>query len=411
MALCLVSGVIIMPVVISMTLSKGALGEISVKMVDTFISIFLAVLWFNFFHTAVHVSGIRHAFPFAEQIVGLVFLGTLYSTALGVAYYFRESEVTLPVFCGMGAHFIAFAGIQACGSTQAYVATETGDLVGPFSSLGVVLGVLAVFVGISLAVKFGLMDRLDEKADDFKEAIDELELDICGLVLSFIITQSVRHVITGEYPPLGHLFIQADSGDHTILQRRIMLGWSVLLTIVAAFAVPRLEEFNIPAKAVHGLKTVFIMCIAWGYLLWGQWLFADNFTGDVMFGYQVFACIVTLVCMLFVIILTRYTFVTKAARETKAITMTGVSLAAAWSWEHCFNTAFNIIGDEYQVGFGGLVPKGVLAVVLPCFLMPLYLHHVKPRVFEIEEEEEKEAERAAQEAERTSERREMAGGQ
>merc|ERR1719336_3560890 len=80
---------------------------------------------------------------------------------------------------------------------------------------------------------------------------------------------------------------------------------------------------------------------------------------------------------------------TPEGRETYTITTTGISLVAAWSWEHCFNLAFDIIGYEYQVGYDGLVPKVILSVVMPLCLLPVYVTYVRKMVMEIEVEQEK----------------------
>merc|ERR1719238_1254069 len=59
---------------------------------------------------------------------------------------------------------------------------------------------------------------------------------------------------------------------------------------------------------------------------------------------MVFACGATLVCLLllFGLALLYGRVHGAAAIETNDITVTGISLVAAWSWEHCFNTAFDV---------------------------------------------------------------------
>merc|ERR550537_530745 len=76
----------------------------------------------------------------------------------------------------------------------------------------------------------------------------------------------------------------------------------------------------------------------------------------------------------------------KAAR----IGMTGLGLVAAWSWEHCFHVALDVVGNEYEVGYGGLIPKIVLAILVPCFVLPVYVSYVKPIVLEYDRSEEEE---------------------
>lgn len=179
--------------------------------------------------------------------------------------------------------------------------------------------------------------------------------------------------------------------EHTSHQRLLMLLWSVCLLLGSAFVLPILHEFDDRGywtrKLIHVCKVTLIMCIAWGFLLWGQWEFYENlFEGDVMFGHLLFACIATLVCVLVLYMLAALQLHHKNTRATRAICITGISLAAAWSWEHCFNQAFNILGDRYNIGYGGCVPKGVLAIIIPLAILPAYLFHIKPRVIADEEE-------------------------
>merc|ERR1719262_1979192 len=70
------------------------------------------------------------------------------------------------------------------------------------------------------------------------------------------------------------------------------------------------------------------------------------------------------------------------------IGMTGLGLVCAWSWEHCFHVALEVVGDEYEVGYGGLIPKIVLAILVPCFVLPVYVNYVKPIVLEYEHQAE-----------------------
>merc|ERR1719321_704767 len=72
------------------------------------------------------------------------------------------------------------------------------------------------------------------------------------------------------------------------------------------------------------------------------------------------------------------------------IGMTGLGLVAAWSWEHCFHVALEVVGGEYEVGYGGLIPKLVLAILVPCFVLPVYVNYVKPVVLDYERHEDDE---------------------
>merc|ERR1719263_2281162 len=70
------------------------------------------------------------------------------------------------------------------------------------------------------------------------------------------------------------------------------------------------------------------------------------------------------------------------------------SLVCAWSWEHGFHTAIAVIADQYQVGYGGMVPKMIIALVIPLFILPGYLMFLKPIVVEIDERANEEERRS-----------------
>lgn len=396
-AVGLIATVVIVPIIMFMAMSDWIIATLTFKMLDTFVSIFLAVLWFNTFAQFLDTFNIKEAFPLAREFFSLVQCLVLYAIALAIAYLWRNEKLTMTTFCSVGAHFIAFSGIMASTQTQKTVSKIPPRDWEPAASFGFCLFVMAFIAGISAMTWFAW--RRGVKHESMNHAIEHLELDIVGLVLSFAITQAVRHAIMGRYPPVGHLLLQgAASGhhgpEHKDWQVWFMFLWASGLTVLAGVSLPKLSklaEYGPWAeRGVHVMKVVLIMLVAWGYLLWGEWEFYERlFTGDVMFGHMVFSCLATLVCLLvlYCMAILQGRLRSPQARETQDITITGISLVAAWSWEHCFNIAFDVIGQEYEVGYGGLVPKLVLAVVIPVVLLPTYVTHIRARVMEIEKHE------------------------
>ena len=47
----------------------------------------------------------------------------------------------------------------------------------------------------------------------------------------------------------------------------------------------------------------------------------------------------------------------KTALRAAAISISAFSLMAAWNWEHCYDSALDIIGEVYDMGYGGLSRK------------------------------------------------------
>jgi hypothetical protein len=417
-----------------MALTDGLVGKLTLKMLDVFTSIFLAILFFSCTNQAMKTFRVADMFPGAVELFSFLQLVALYLIAIGVAYLYRDNTLVLVTFCSCGAHYIAFTGIGGGSVGQKNIVHIFGEDFGIVGAFGfcVVVAAMLIVIGVigHILWRKGLMHK------KLHESIDEMELDIVGLVLSFLITQAVQHALTGHYPA-AHLFLQGHHITHTPFQRAFMLCWSIGLTIVAAVALPRLKHFahhfahaKWVTSVIHILKVVIIMLVAWGYLLWGQWTFYEDILvgQDPMFAHMVFAMIATLAALLVLFLLGHLWESIEAAqaqaeapatagptastssllkrmatsslslvsskaakkemRQTFNIMVTGISLVAAWSWEHCFAMAFDVIGQEYQVGYEGLVPKLVLAVILPIFLLPTYVIHIKNRVIEAEEENE-----------------------
>eukprot|EP00933_Yihiella_yeosuensis_P067410 TRINITY_DN721_c0_g1_i3.p1 TRINITY_DN721_c0_g1~~TRINITY_DN721_c0_g1_i3.p1 ORF type:complete len:503 (+),score=95.26 TRINITY_DN721_c0_g1_i3:64-1509(+) len=393
-AVGLIATVVLVPLVVYMALEDGILSELTMKLIDTFISIFLAILWFNCFSTALKTFGVSTMFAYAEEVFGVVQIIILYAIANFIIHKVRDDKKACITFSGCAAHYIAFVAIGTSAISQEHgseqLASNEVEPVMSFALVCVIIGVLVVG-----AVANHYIWRKDMKHHVMDECIDELELDILGLVSSFAITQAVRHSITGRYPHYGHFFLQLEGAPgpaHEAWQRWFMFGWAVALTAVAVFVLPILNKMGHDSWLMHHLthcfKVIVIMLVAWGYLCWGTWQFNETmFKGDPMFGHMVFACLATCVCLFVLWAMSKRMGdnPTPAQRETNIITITGISLVAAWSWEHTFNMAFDIIGNEYQVGYKGLIPKLVLAITIPAALLPTYIRHIKGRVIEDDE--------------------------
>ena len=314
----------------------------------------------------------------------------------------RDNQFRLVTFASCGAHYVAFAGIAAGEHTQRNYFGD--DVVRPFLFVAIAVASLAA---VFYAVYQWRGPRMDEK---FNHVADELELDIAGLVGSYLLTQSVRTLLSGHYPA-PHLLLQSDphghaEGDHehghhethTQAERFAMFGWACFLVGSCIYLVPKLHRWGHHGlwqhRTAHFVKVMIIMSASWAFLLWGEWEFHATFHGDKLFGKMVFALLGTAVALSLVMAVA-YVIPPDDAWLLQAaeLGITGLGLVAAWSWEHCFDTALETISNEYQVGYGGLVPKLTLAILVPMFVLPVYVNYVKPQVVKIEEEEEEETEK------------------
>lgn len=395
----LVSTVVLAPVMIYLAAGDGTISKLTLKMLDIFVSIFLAVLWFNVFSQFQISFDLKNMFDGAEIVLGIMQCLLMYFISLFVAYVWRDAKMSLITFCTCAGHYVAFAGISASAISQRSVSIKFvhEKQFQPMASAIFCAGVILVIATLSAFNHFTWVKNT--KHHLLQESIEEMEIDVMGLIASFSITQALRHALTGNYPSV---LLQIASGSkvtggghehHTPYEKAILLGWVVANALIVRFAVPQLKRLGDgfwALKAVHFTKVISIMLVAWGALLLVTWQFHELYQGDQLFGYMILATFVTLICLAILLIMARVSERVTMSKEEKAtmtIAVTGISLVAAWSWEHCFNVAFDVIGETFQAGFRGFEVKLLLATILPLFLLPTYLMHVKRMVVENEEAE------------------------
>lgn len=391
----LMAWVILTPVLMSMLMTQVAGGQVSYltfRMIDMGTSIFLAVLWFSAFGDILH-----RAIPYADATVIGVLVLVLYVGAMSIAYTLRENKFSLFVFLGISAHFIAFAAIKAATEAQ----QNSGRLGGGAAmSFGFCVLLFGVFAAISLVCFYSW--RRYTKSEELQIAIDELELDVAGLVLSFTIMQALRHALSGHYPSPAHLFLQSSpslapsalrsiAGGHghaTERQKSEMLMWSIGFTVLACVALFTLNTLKDRThywchKLLHVVEVVLVMCAAWGYLLWGAWQFTEtDFSGDPMFGNMIFAVFATIISFIVIVVAAFAIDKEYLVKGYARLCIMAISLVTAWSWEHCFHVAVNIVAAEYSFTQGGLITKVIIAIIVPLTTLPGYIAFLKPIVLE-----------------------------
>jgi hypothetical protein len=380
---------ILLPWAFSMIMYGGVVSKLTWRFVDFFVSVFLAILWFGAFSDVLNLRYFVRSFSPTALTIIQVFI--LYVLAMTIAYFLRDNQFRLLAFAGCGAHYVAFAGIAAGEHTQREFFSEAMHM--PFILTAIVLAVLAMVFSV------GFQWRSNNLSERFNHVADEIELDIAGLVTSYLLTQSVRTLLSGSYPaPHGDVHEHHHHGPDA-WQRWMMFGWALFLVTSCMVGIPHLHYWGREGihqhRVSHFAKVLLIMSSSWAFLLWGEWEFHASFDGDPLFGKMVFALMGTAICLLIILFVARLVneedFRTLEAAE---IGVTGLSLVAAWSWEHCFDMALSTIGADYDVGYGGIVPKCTLALLVPGFVLPVYVNYIKPQVVRIEEEEEEAEERA-----------------
>merc|ERR1719193_2334094 len=112
----MISGAIIMPLVIHFVSFGKIRAIVTWKLLDTFVSVFLAVLWFNAF------SGFMHAWldpktpsPAFMALIGLAEFVVLYVGVIVLSFMLKQRRLVMGAFVAIGAHYIAFAGVHSTG--------------------------------------------------------------------------------------------------------------------------------------------------------------------------------------------------------------------------------------------------------------------------------------------------------
>lgn len=397
-AFVLITFAILIPIVSYMALQNGEISHLTLQLLDYFVTLLIAMLYFQVLSDFLRLPMVQNAFPrvirpYAEEIVAAAHGFVMYVIFLLVVYKNRNNGTRVMILAGCFAHYVAFAGIAAGQMNQHKAGSFAPLEYRPLVSFLVVAAVVVLFGLVSVITQRCVANTKEN--EQFKNAVDHMELDIAGLVLSYMTMQAIRHTLTGRYPAKAHMLIQSSSPHfvHTGSQRMFMLCFSVVLTVIAALVltwVARSSERILwdesfvgrwKRKIIQVSRMWLVMCVSWGYLLWGEWEFYEQlFYEHGMFGQVLFASIVTVVALFTLWGLSELSMESRTVHTAKRLTLLGVSLAMAWSWEHCFSFALEVLGDKYEVGYGGLVPKTIIAIVVPLSIAPVYLQFLHPSV-------------------------------
>jgi len=407
---CLLVFTVLIPIITYMAVqteddgTASTISDLTFKMLDAFITLFLAMLYFEVLTDVLALPAVRRAFPefmrpYVEEVMAILHGVVIYVIVLLVAFKWRDNHLRLMTFVACSAHYIGFAGMAASAENQ----HKLGKVLAERDYRWVVSFLFCIICFVLLGVIsflthwiINLKKASTRHMKAFAHAVDHLELDVVGLIVSYIMVQSVRHLLTGRYPPQAHMLLRTeDHFVHNEWQRWFMLGFSIALTMITACTLTALERFNESLsgddtwywrrKAIHVIRVVMVMCVAWGYLLWGEWQFYEKLsTGDGVFCRMIFAALCTFVMVFLLWGLSAIPQTKKYMKHTINLSVMGLSLVVAWSWERCFARAITILGKNYEVGYGGLVPKAVIAFIVPLAVLPVYVQ-LKEKVLQIDE--------------------------
>jgi len=378
----LIASVIIISAVFAMTHgSNRRLANYTTLAVENTLSIFIAVLWFQAFHTIIENFERDH-----HQVLLSIMNSLLWIILMIVlTWVFRWRGILLATIAQVGAHIVAFSATHSTYISQKHYYSKhwITCLYG--------LVVLLVFVFI-LAVVFFIIKKLlfhdpseeseDHHVNNWAENIDDIETDFFALAVAFAITEFVRFLIVGKFPSIQGSDVNT---THTHPQRFALLGWAILVTVVGGFTAWSLTQLQVttrlaylPKRVISFISALVPGLIAWAFLKWGEWhVYEVLASSGSIFARVIFAIICTMVALLGV------TFLAcgKTNHRFAKLGIATFALMAAWSWEEAFDETFEESLKQWW-------SKLWIAAAVSVIVVPIMIGFIKPLTLRIKEEME-----------------------
>lgn len=379
---------------------------------ESVVIIFLAVLWFHAFDDILESAGFGSHYQVWAALLHLLFL---FAVVVGLIWTVKDRHRLLTAYTGIGAHYVAFAAVHWGVATQeAYFSWS------PLITLLSVLLFFVIVVGCSLGLHLFKTRLFNESASeaqrlhhqDFEDGVDEVENIVGAGLLAIVWTMAVRYAMMGRPPAL-----QSDT-DHNMLQRGLFFGYALVMTAIAAFLLPKLEDWlREEAHAASYLQTRLMLLaspfltfsVAWAYLLWAELEFYEiQFSENKALGCLIFAVLVTLICFTVVFAFAKYSkrerhpdldradndkmrdlavieeqLHQEREAELRKTVVNMVALLIGFSWAATINIT---LSDSFgRAGHPGLLTAGV-AIGGAALILPLYVLYLRPYVENLEQE-------------------------
>jgi hypothetical protein len=393
-AVLMMAGILFPPVVVEFATGGGIRTKLTLRMLEAFITIFVAVLWFSAFDKIMHVADLEGHHVVLTGILNVCFL---FLVATVAAWGFRRSDVAISIFLACGAHFVGFAACHTAGYVHMHV----------FPAHDQSWLFLLVTVGTAMVLCLGLYGFRKimgyAKNRSYEEKYDDFENDVIALTIAYSAAQVVKFLAVGEVNHIGtdhthekggEEFVQLrreeEAESHSVTQRLIMFGFAVV-TLVLSMFVPEAKESAswFTKKGLDVAQGALLMCGAWGFLLAFHWEFYEVVFPDVgeESDFAVFAAVCFSVAATAVALATIQLLSLAGVRNGSVVARSipiAVALAAAFAWEEAFDLGIEVMVEKYQFfpKSDGLGINLVLAVVTMFTLVPTYAKHIKPQLLE-----------------------------
>jgi hypothetical protein len=393
-AVLMMSGILFTPVVLEFATAGGIRQKLTLRMIEAFLTIFVAVMWFSAFDKFLHVANLE---GHHIVIAGILNMCLLFMLATIVSWGFRRSDIALSIFLACGAHFVGFSACHAAGHVHMHY------FPGPNQSWIFLLVTVAAAMVLCLGL-FGFRKVMGyTKQRNYEEAYGDFENDVIALTISystanvvkFLAVAEVNHFNNAHKAPSGEeefLQLRREEGEehHTTTQRLIMFGFAVV-TLGLSMVVPEAKESasTFTKKALDITQGALMMCGAWGFLLAFHWEFYEVVFPDVTeeSDFAVFAAVIFAVALTAVALAVIQILSSAGVKSTSVVARCipiAVALGAAFAWEEAFDLGVEIMVDRYQFfpKSQGLGVHLTLAITSVLTLIPTYAKHIKPQLLE-----------------------------
>lgn len=402
-AVLMMASILFTPVVVEFAAGGGIRQKLTLRMLEAFITIFVAVLWFSTFDKFLRVAGLEGHYAVYSGIANVCFL---FLVATVVAWGFRRSEMSISIFLACGAHFVGFSTCHLAGHVHMHV------FPGQHQSWIFLLVTVATAIVLILAL-YGFRKVMGyAKNRNYEEKYDDFENDVIAMTIAYCVANVVKFLAVGEVNHFNNShegdkhrsvhrgtdklreFVQLRREDgeehHSTFQRLIMFGFAII-SLGLSMVVPEAKESAsfFTKKALDILQGVFLMCGAWGFLLSFHWEFYETVFPEVGEGsdFAVFAAVIFAVAattIALVVIQSMSLAGVKSASVIARCIPIAVALCAAFAWEEAFDLGVEVMVDRYQFfpESEGLGVHLVLAVGAMLTLVPTYAKYVKPQLMD-----------------------------
>lgn len=287
----------------------------------------------------------------------------------------RERELLNKCVGMLGGHVVAFAAIESFGTFQQLQ---------PFSDTP---SMSFCAVAVSAFGIFGLCCAFTELRDSKKdvwvgpgwerwfENATEAENDIAGLSIGLLLSQAIKFRITGTLAPIH-------GAPHGKSQHEVFALFASSAALCVLIALSRQWLKNIKRRNaesrmkrfVQVLQGVVSMTSGWCFLFWGQWLFWSNVKqtveGEKMTARMIMSLSFSFLGFFLIIVLDFLADKGHAEKETLATLTLTVALVIGLSWEACFSTAVEAVGQVWG-DYGPYVDSG-LSLLLCLIVVPAW---------------------------------------